>query len=388
MVDPATDENTDDNTDAGYDVAIVGGGPIGLAAAIEARLAGLTTVVIEQRDGTIDKACGEGLMPGALPILARLGVDPAGMPIAGITYLQGTRSVTHRFAQRQGRGVRRLVLHAALNDRADALGVRRITAKVDAVSQSADSVTVAGITARYLLACDGLHSTVARLAGLTASGQRPTADQAKRPVIARQDRATQGDKDRPTQRDNNRPTHRRYGIRQHFAVAPWSDTVEVYYASKAEVYVTPIAAGEVGIAILGPSGTDFDEVIASIPSLTARLAGATPASERRGAGPFKTRTTSRTAGRILLVGDASGYVDAITGEGLRLGFAQAQAAVAAIKLDDPARYEREWKRITRDFRVTTTMLVRAATSPLRRAIVPLSVALPGRFGAVVESLAR
>jgi flavin-dependent dehydrogenase len=81
-------------------------------------------------------------------------------------------------------------------------------------------------------------------------------------------------------------------------------------------------------------------------------------------------------------------VDAITGEGLRLGFAQALAAVSCIVADEPQRYEREWSRITRDFRSTTTALVRFATSPLRRAIVPLSAALPGRFGAVVESLAR
>jgi flavin-dependent dehydrogenase len=81
-------------------------------------------------------------------------------------------------------------------------------------------------------------------------------------------------------------------------------------------------------------------------------------------------------------------VDAITGEGLRLGFEQAHAAVEAIASNHPERYEREWRRITRGFRMTTTLLVLAATSPLRRGIVPLSAALPGRFGAVVESLAR
>jgi len=90
----------------------------------------------------------------------------------------------------------------------------------------------------------------------------------------------------------------------------------------------------------------------------------------------------------MLVGDASGYVDAITGEGLRVGFAQAGAAVAAALAGDPARYEREWTRVTRDFRITTSALVGFATSPLRSAIVPASRLLPGRFGAVVESLAR
>jgi flavin-dependent dehydrogenase len=337
------------------DVAIVGGGPIGLAAAIEARLAGLTVVVIEQRGGIIDKACGEGLMPGALPALERLGVDPEGMPIRGITYNQGTRSVSHRFAGPPGRGVRRTTLHAALSKRADELGVVRKIAKVDHVEQTADEVQVAGMTARYLLACDGLHSTVARLVGLALPAPK---------------------------------RGRRYGIRQHYAMKPWGDTVEIHYGRRAEIYVTPIGANEVGVAMLGAQHTDFDAAIADIPELAARLAGVPLLSSRRGAGPFRQRTRSRTSGRVLLVGDASGYVDAITGEGLRLGFAQALSAVGCIVANDPHRYEGEWTRITRDFRVTTTALVRFATSPFRRGIVPLSSALPGRFGAVVESLAR
>jgi flavin-dependent dehydrogenase len=338
-----------------FDVAIVGGGPIGLVASIEARLAGLTVVVIEQREGVIDKACGEGLMPGALPMLERLGVDPDGMPIMGITYSQGTRSVSHRFAGAPGRGVRRTTLHAALSKRAEELGVVRLIGKVDSLEQTAEEVRVTGMTARYLLACDGLHSTVARLVDLALPAPKRS---------------------------------RRYGIRQHYAVEPWGDTVEIHYGQRAEIYVTPISATEVGVAMLGAQHTDFDRAIADIPELAARLDGVALLSSRRGAGPFRQRTRARTAGRVLLVGDASGYVDAITGEGLRVGFAQALAAVGCIVADDPHRYEGEWTQITRDFRVTTTALVRFATSPLRRGIVPLSAALPGRFGAVVESLAR
>jgi flavin-dependent dehydrogenase len=338
-----------------YDVAIVGGGPVGLVAAIEARLAGMSVAVIEQRAGTIDKACGEGLMPGALATLERLGVDPAGMPITGITYAQGSRSITHHFPGAAGRGVRRLELHSALADRAAERGVVTVAAKVDAIEQSADAVALAGITAGYVLACDGLHSRVARMLGLALP--------------------------EPTRR-------RRYGLRRHFAIAPWSDTVEVHYARNAEVYITPIAEREVGVAVLGPQHTSFDAAVGDIPSVASRLNGAQPSSSLRGAGPFRQRTRARTSGRVLLVGDASGYVDAITGEGLRVGFAQAAAAIGCIAREAPLDYEREWDAVTRDFRITTSALVGFATSPLRRAIVPLATVLPGRFGAVVDALAR
>ena len=71
------------------DVLVVGGGPGGLATALHARAQGLSVIVIEPRDSPIDKACGEGLMPGGLAVLTSLGVDPAGMPFRGIAYLDG-----------------------------------------------------------------------------------------------------------------------------------------------------------------------------------------------------------------------------------------------------------------------------------------------------------
>lgn len=91
---------------------------------------------------------------------------------------------------------------------------------------------------------------------------------------------------------------------------------------------------------------------------------------------------------MLLVGDASGYVDAITGEGIRVGLAEAHAAIECVAADAPAAYERAWTKASRDFRVLTAGLVAAAESPLRGAIVPTAVAFPRVFGAVVERLAR
>ena len=342
------------------DVLVVGGGPVGLATAIEARLLGLTVTIVEPRHGSggggaIDKACGEGLMPGALPALARLGVDPPGFALRGVSYRAAGHRVDHRFATGEGRGVRRTALHDALAERARSLGVVVVGGKVDALEQDSQSVTAGGIRARYLVAADGLHSTVRRLTGL------------ERPVAAR---------------------GRRYGVRRHFHVEPQTGLIEVYWTPTVEAYVTPVGDGVVGIAMLGRQGLDFEAALAGIPSLASLIKGAEPASALRGAGPFRQSTTRRSLGRVLLVGDASGYVDAITGEGIRVGLAQAEAAIASVSRDDPHSYERAWMRRTRDFRVLTAGLVAAANSPLRSAIVPAAVALPRLFGGVVERLAR
>jgi flavin-dependent dehydrogenase len=96
----------------------------------------------------------------------------------------------------------------------------------------------------------------------------------------------------------------------------------------------------------------------------------------------------RVAGRVLLVGDAAGYEDALTGEGISLAVKQAAAAVHAIVDDAPESYERAWQRVTRDYRLLTRGLVLASTPPAaRRAIVPACAALPPLFRWGVNILA-
>src|SRR5258705_13935912 len=100
------------------DLLIVGGGPGGLATALHARAQGLSVIVAEPRDNPIDKACGEGLMPGGLTELTSLGVDPAGMPFQGIAYVSEHRRAEARFRGGPGGGVRRTTLHAGPGARA------------------------------------------------------------------------------------------------------------------------------------------------------------------------------------------------------------------------------------------------------------------------------
>ncbi len=339
------------------ELLVVGGGPVGLVAALEARRAGLDVTVLEPREAPIDKACGEGLMPGALPLLGRLGIAPHGMALRGVRYTDGARSVEHRFTGAVGLGVRRTVLQAALAARAAEAGVRTVATRVDAVTQSADEVAAGGLRARWLIGADGLHSTVARSVGLAIPASR-------------------------------RRRRRRYGLSRHVRLEPWSELIEVHWTPLGELYVTPVDDRLVGLAVLAPQGVQFDDVLAAAPEVASRVAGADVVGDTRGAGPFRQRTRARVAGRVLLAGDASGYVDAITGEGLRLGFAQAAAAVSWLVDDDPLGYEDDWRRITRDVRRLTGGLVAAASSPLRAAIVPTAVRLPRVFGAAVDALAR
>ncbi len=336
------------------DLIVAGGGPAGLATALYARRAGLDVTVREPRPDVIDKACGEGLMPGALAALLELGVDPDGHPLTGIRYLARGRHAEAPFRDGPGRGVRRTTLHAALRRAALDAGVGIVARGVSDVRQDEHGVVVDGERARYLVAADGLHSPLRRSLGLDA----PPA-----PV-------------------------RRYGLRCHVDRAPWTSYVEVHWADHAEAYVTPVAPDRVGIALLTTTRAPFEEQFAGFPALRERVAGA-ERGHVRGAGPLRQRALRKVAGRVLLVGDASGYVDALTGEGVALGLAQARAAAAAIAAGDPDRYERQWQTITRRYRMLTASLLGASRwRPARRALVPAAAMLPGVFGATVNALAR
>ncbi len=339
------------------DLLVVGGGPAGLATAIRARLAGLTAKVIERSHPPIDKACGEGLMPDAMARLREIGVEPRGLPFRGIRYLDGDLVAEGHFPGAGGLGVRRTELHAALVRRAEEVGVDlRWGIKAEGLTAEGVQTDQGPLTARWIVGADGLRSQVRTWAGLDG-GPGPL---------------------------------RRFGVRRHFAVAPWSDCVEVYWGPECEAYVTPVALDEVGIAVLWSGRkSDFDELLESFPTLKERVAAAPVTSRDRGAGPLRQRVRAVYQGRVALVGDAAGYLDAITGEGLAVTLHESAALVESILAGDLDLYAAAHRRINRLPDFMTSMVLGLERRPrLRRRAIRALAAEPALFSRLLGIHAR
>jgi 2-polyprenyl-6-methoxyphenol hydroxylase-like FAD-dependent oxidoreductase len=345
------------------DLLVVGAGPAGLATALAARRRGLAVTVVERRRPPLDKPCGEGLMPAALAALARLEVAPPqrALPFRGIRYLaDGARAEADFPGGARGLGARRTELSAALLAACATAGVE-LRFGVEATGlAAAGGVTTAGgeIRARWVAGADGLRSRVRRWAALERAPRAGAA--------------------------------RRFGIVRHYRLPPWSDRVEVWFGARCEAYVTPLAADETGVAILGPGeGEGFDELLAQrLPAeLARRLAAGRALGRDAGAGPFRQRVAARTARGVALVGDAAGYLDALTGEGLALGFEQALALAEALEAGDLARYERAASRLVRVPETLTRLALAAARRPaLGRRVVAALAADPELFARLLGAL--
>ena len=318
------------------DLLVVGAGPAGLAAAIAAARKGLSVVVTESRGPSIDKACGEGLLPSAVGALAHLGVAPTSVEhasIRGIRFLDATdpmASAQGLFRSTHGIGIRRTRLHQLLLDRALNLGVcihwQTTVQRLDyaGTNHSLRVHTTSGVfLPRYLVGADGLHSSIRRLAGL----------------------------------DHGSTGHTRIGIRQHFAASPHTDLVEVYWSRLGQAYVTPISSSELCVAFVYRAKPATRDHLASFPALQARLRSATPVGTTRGAITL-TRSLRRVhRGNIALVGDASGSVDAITGDGLALCFQQALALADALSACNLMSYQRAHSSCSRLPRLMSHLLL-------------------------------
>jgi flavin-dependent dehydrogenase len=342
------------------EVAIAGAGVAGASAAIHLGRAGYRVTLIDRATFPRDKACGEGLMPSGVAALRRLGLESlvaAGEPFYGIRYHAGQATATGRFPTvigypDHGVGQRRLALDQQLLDVARATpGVTVIEGtRVDGPLLEAGRVVGLNAdgkayTAALTIAADGLHSPLRRALNL----------------------------DRPT------PTRRRLGLRRHFKLRePAGSWVEVYLAGKdAELYTTPLPNHELLVAALyeashhpGTPTEIFERMVAGQPTLADRLQGAETLSPLLGAGPFDVGPTDGSIPGFVLLGDAAGFIDPITGGGMaqalltaELLAAQAQALIEDGKAIHFARFEHDRARLLRDYRWLTRMVLLLAARP-------------------------
>lgn len=289
---------------ASTDVCVIGGGPAGLAAAIALRKQGFTVSVTDCAVPPIDKTCGEGLLPDGIAALDELGISVppgVGFRFRGVRFTEGESSVVADFPNGTGIGLRRTVLHNLLVERAEEMGVSFSWGVKRSRAESA-------MTKPHLvIGADGQNSRVRRDAGL---------DNCKREV-------------------------RRFGFRRHYRLRPWSAYMELHWGKQCQLYITPVSKNEVSIALLSSDPKlRLDEALIEFPEIGHRLASAEASSAQTGS-----LTVSRKLPRVCrpglaLIGDASGSVDAITGEGIGLSFRQAVALARAFKAGNLSSYER------------------------------------------------
>jgi flavin-dependent dehydrogenase len=299
------------------DVFVVGGGPAGLAAAIAARQQGLSVMVADSAVPPIDKACGEGLMPDAQVALRRLGLSIYSNETGrfqGIKFIGPEGAVQARFPRGEGIGIRRTLLHQALLEFANRLGVRMLWGtRVSALEGAGVRVGKDIISTRWLIGADGQHSRVRNWAGLSPAQEHT----------------------------------QRIGVRKHFHVAPLSDFVEIYWGAQGQAYVTPVGKEEVCVALISRKRfTSFESGIAQFPALARHLESAQQTASVKGAISISRKLKSVVQGRVALIGESSGSVDAITGEGLAMAFRQAVALGHALAENNLMIYQEAHQKIS------------------------------------------
>lgn len=324
------------------DVFVVGGGPAGLAAAIAAARKGLSVTVADGSEPPIDKPCGEGMMPGTQDALKDLGValpTGVGRNFRGIRFVQGEREISATFPEGQGIGLRRPMLHGLLIEAAERVGVRLMwKAAVTGIENRGVRLAHGLVAARWIIGADGGASRVRRWAGLDDTVRRT----------------------------------QRMASRRHYRVQPWSDFMEIYWGKRAQAYVTPVSGEEVCIVVMGDESDDvkFDHAMEELPVLRQRLAGAQLSSRERGTVSVMHRLRRVARGNVALVGDASGGVDAITGEGLRLAFRQAAALADAMVAGDLRAYQSAHRSLQRrPLQMGTLMVELGRREGIRRRVI-------------------
>ena len=344
------------------DVFVIGGGPAGLATAIAARRRGLSVVLADGAVPPIDKPCGEGLMPDAVEALHQLGITiPEGEAYSfrGIRFVSGGIRAEAAFPRGTAYGIRRTDLHRLMLDHAAACGVHmRWQAAVTGLHPEGALVAGELVRSRWVVGADGTSSRVRSWAKL---------DQHKL--------------------DSPPKTNLRFAFRRHYRVAPWTGFMELHWGRDCQVYVTPVSREEVCVALISSSPKlrlRLKDGLGEFPELRAHLENAELASSERGAITVTRRLRRVYRGGAVLVGDASGGVDAITGEGLCLTFRQAALLGDCLASGDLARYQKGHRRlIRRPALMSRMMLFMARHSRLRQRTMQVFQSSPRSFAGML-----
>lgn len=222
-------------------------------------------------------------------------------------------------------GVRREMLHQRMLERADECAVTLLW-NTPVTGLCEEGVVAGGekIGARWIVGADGIRSRVRRWAGL----------------------------------DTCREQKNRFAFRRHYQMEPWTDFTEVYWGDFAQAYVTPVGSQEICVVLIGDTPElRFDENLLRFPRLASRLSCGSQSSGERGAATGMFELGRVYKGRVALIGDASGSVDAITGEGLSLSFRQASALADALAAGDLERYQQSHRRVLRRPRIMGNLLL-------------------------------
>jgi flavin-dependent dehydrogenase len=342
------------------DVFIIGGGPAGLATAIAARRHGLSVVLADGAVPPIDKPCGEGLMPDGVEALHELGITiPEGQayPFRGIRFVSGGTKAEAEFPRGTAYGIRRTDLHRAMLDQAAACGVQMLW-QAAVTGLHPEGALVAGelVRARWVVGADGTSSRVRSWAKL----DRHELDASPKKNL-------------------------RFAFRRHYRIAPWTAFMELHWGRHCQVYVTPVGREEVCVALISSSPKlRLDDALGEFPELCSRLEDAALASSERGAITITRRLRRVYRGRIALVGDASGGVDAITGEGLCLTFRQAALLGDCLASGDLARYQQRHRRLLcRPALMARMMLFMAGHRHLRQRTMRVFQSNPRSFAGML-----
>ena len=304
------------------DVIVVGSGPAGSATAAGLARGGASVVLLESATHPRPKACAEYASPRIVEELLRMGMAPgawrdAAVPLEGMEMHAGGRSVRIGYADRLGRrrswGVDRRRFDARLAAHAQESGAR-LQDRTRVVDLVEDRGRVCGVRLRrpdggqsslraaWVVGADGARSTVARRAGVEARVHLP----------------------------------RRLGLVAHFEpVDGLDDHGEMHAAAGWYVGLAPVPdALNVGMALPldggGRAEDRFAAAIAAMPAVARRLARSRRTGPIRGAAPIGHRVRDAAGPGWLLVGDAAGFVDPFTGEGIHRALRGARAATEAI----------------------------------------------------------